>query len=30
MKAKKLLLSSIIATQVLTATVLAAPDEAIK
>lgn len=30
MKAKKILLSSIIATQVLTATVLAAPDEAIK
>lgn len=30
MKAKKLLLSSIIATQVLTATVIAAPDEAIK
>lgn len=30
MKAKKLLLSTIIATQVLTATVLAAPDEAIK
>ena len=30
MKAKKLLLSSIIATQVLTATVLAAPDEALK
>lgn len=30
MKAKKLLLSSIIATQVLTATTLAAPDEAIK
>lgn len=30
MKAKKVLLSSIIATQVLTATVLAAPDEAIK
>lgn len=30
MKAKKLLLSSIIATQVLTAPVLAAPDEAIK
>lgn len=30
MKAKKILLSTIIATQVLTATVLAAPDEAIK
>lgn len=30
MKAKKILLSSLIATQVLTATVLAAPDEAIK
>lgn len=30
MKAKKILLSSIIATQVLTATALAAPDEAIK
>lgn len=30
MKAKKVLLSSIISTQVLTATVLAAPDEAIK
>lgn len=30
MKAKKILLTSIIATQVLTATVLAAPDEAIK